>query len=104
METVTLKNGAEAARVLVSTTMLALRALNEQQPVALYELTMACRDKGHVMFGNSGSVAKSLALVESQDADGRARIHDAVRDIVLSAVSGEDFDMVIGSPLAGERK
>ena len=101
-EIVTLKNGGKIPEPLVSTTMIALRHLEAANPVALIELAAACRDKAHVMFGRTGSAVMELSLIKSQSFDGTVAVFDSVRDVVLSAVTGEDFGIVLGSPMAGE--
>lgn len=92
---VTLKNGSEIPEPLVTVTMVSLQDLIKSNPIAFYELVMRCRDRDHRLFGNTGEVLKSFALVESN-----GEIHDAVRDIVLSATEGEGLEMSLGSPLA----
>lgn len=96
MKEVTLKNGATVPDVLVSTTMLALRRCMESSPLALYDLVMVCRrEPGYVPFGDNGQQLRLLGLLESS-----GQPHGAVRDIVLSAITGDDADMALGSPLA----
>ena len=90
---VMLRNGKEAPDILVNTTMLALSTLLSQQPVAFYELVEVCRNKDHVIFGDCASRIERFGLMES------GRVHECVRDIVLSAVDGEDFDLTLHSPL-----
>jgi hypothetical protein len=102
-QVVKLKNGAEVPQPLIITTMLALEALETGNPIALIEPAAACRDKGHVMFGRTGSAAMELALIESQSFDGTVKVFDSTRDILLSAAIGEGWDLTLGSPLAGER-
>jgi hypothetical protein len=97
---VRLRNGKTAPKVLIGTTSIALRTLLTEQPIAIYELVMACRDKSHVMFGNNGDAAHRLGLVEHLNSDGTAVIHDCVRDIILSAVTGDGLDMELHSPVA----
>jgi hypothetical protein len=96
---VMLRTGKEAPDILVNTTMLALRTLCAEQPIAFYELVMCCRDREHVIFGDAAD--KMLGLLEGTDAAGHGLVHDAVRDIVLAAVDGEDFNMTLQSPLSG---
>jgi|688.fasta_scaffold817402_3 hypothetical protein len=93
MQTVTLKNGAEEALPLVTVTMMSLRTLMEQNPIVFYELVTKCRDSNHRFFGNTGDSLKQLGLVQAGE-----HIHDSVRNIVLSAVKGDGFDMSLGSP------
>lgn len=95
METVTLKNGAEEVKSLVVVTMLSLESLIEEQPFAFYDLVMVCRDRDYRPFGSNGDHLKSLALLQ----DG-GHVHDSIRNIVLSAVTGDGLDMQLGSPVA----
>lgn len=81
--------------VLIASTMIALRKLLADQPIAFYELVMLCRDRNHVLFGNSSDKIRSLGLLESN-----GQPHDAVREITLAAVTGEGFNMVLGDPRA----
>jgi len=96
METVTLKNGTEEAMPLVTVTMFSLQDLGKKSPLAVYELVMLCRDREHKIF--------SLRLAD--DLKGRSliqldgRVHASIKNIVLSAATGDGLDMVIGSPLA----
>lgn len=94
MKVVTLKNGTTEAKALVNATMLVLRDLAESDPLLLYELTMLCRDSSHQLWGSAGAKLKDRKLIE---ADGR--VHQSIRNIVLSAVTGDGFDMCLTSPL-----
>lgn len=64
------------------------------QPIAFYELVMCCREHGHKPFGNTGEILRSGGLLLGDD-----RPHDTIRNIVLSAVSGEGLEMTLGSPI-----
>lgn len=63
--------------------------------IVLYELVACCRDRNHQPFGNAG---EKLAALELRREDGT--IHESIRNIVLSAASGEGLDLTLGSPLA----
>lgn len=95
MKAVVLKNGTEEADVMVTTGMMALESVMKDNPIAFYELVMKCRDPNHQFFGNTGEILKSRSLVEQS-----GNIHDSVRNIVLSAVSGDEFDMRLSNPVA----
>jgi len=95
MEIVKLKNGTTEAKPLVNATMLILRDLVDNDPITLYELTMLCRDSSHQLWGSAGTKLKERNLVES---DGR--VHQSIRNVVLSAVTGDGLDMCLSSPLA----
>jgi hypothetical protein len=92
METVKLKNGTEEGKVAVSAIMLSIKLL---RPIDVYELVMKCRDRKHQIWEPSKKPLQDLTLVA---ADGS--IHETIRNIVLSAVEGDGFDMTIGSPVA----
>lgn len=94
METVILKNGAEEAKPAVMATMMSLRHLFDSEPIVAYELVMKCRDPKHSFFGNTGDKLKQLSLVQPDD-----RVHDTIRNIVLSAAQGDGLDMTLGSPI-----
>ena len=97
-ETVELKNGTTEAKGLVNVMMISLHNLLQEDPITLYELVMKCRERDHQFWGDTVEKLQNLHLVEQ---DGR--VHGAIRNIVLSAVTGEGLDMVLGSPLPGGR-
>ncbi|MBD3330043.1 hypothetical protein GF354_00765 [Candidatus Peregrinibacteria bacterium] len=100
MEAARLKNGSEEFKPLVQMTMASLSKLAETNPIAFYELVMKCREQGHELFGNTGEVLQSLALIQ----DERGTVHDSIRNVVLSAVEGDGLDMTLRSPFAEEGK
>jgi hypothetical protein len=91
---VTLHNGAEEPDVVVMTTMLSLGTLFKSNPIAVYELVQLTRNPSHQPFGNTGEVLQGLGLVGE---DGR--MHDSVRNVVQSAIVGEDLDMSLRHPV-----
>jgi len=93
-----LKNGIEEAESLITIVMMSLQKLFNENPMAVYELVMKCRDNNHQYFGNMVEELKTLALVQS---DGS--VHNSIRNIVLSAVKGEGLKMVLGSPILEEK-
>ncbi len=95
METIKLKNGAVEAKPLVVVMMLSLKHLMDEKPIAFYELVMKCRDPEHKFFGATGQDLQKLNLVGP---DGT--IHSSVRNIVLSATSGEGLVLKLHSPIA----
>ena len=66
-----------------------------EKPIILYELMMKCRDSKHQFFGRSDAELRKLSLIGVSDDS----IHDSIRNIVLSATSGEGTDMTLGSPI-----
>jgi len=99
MEMTTLKNGTEEAEPLVTITMMCLRDLMGSDPLAVYELVMLARDRNHELFGNARQRLEARSLVQH---DGR--MHDSIRNIVLSAASGDGLDMVLQSPVAPQEQ
>lgn len=94
MKVVTLRNGAEEAKPLVTVTMMHLKRIMDEKPLALYDLVMKYRDREYEFFGSNGGYLKSLRLV---DQDGS--IHNSIHNIVLSATDGDGMDMILRSPL-----
>jgi len=90
MKSITLKNGAVEAEPLVDMVMLTLSDLIRHRPIEFYELVMCCRDNEHVPFGNTGDKLKEWALYP---------ISGSIRNVVLSAVTGDGIDMSLGSPI-----
>ncbi len=100
---VILTNGAEEYDPLVSLTMLALRRLmDEGHGIAVYELRELCRDRHHKLFGNAADVLEPLTMI-NVDTNGKPHVHFSIRNIVLSAVTGEGLDMTLENPIAKGR-
>jgi hypothetical protein len=95
MDTVILKDGSEMMTSMVTVSMMSLRSLLDQDPIAFYELVMICRNPEHRLFGKTDTVLRSLALLESDN-----RPHDMLRRIVINAVEGDDMEMKLVSPVA----
>ena len=93
MDTVLLKNGSEEADGMVHATMVVLRGLIRNDPLAMFELVEVCKDPEYVLTPH----AKTALTVAAMIGDGGVR--GSIRNIVLSAVSGEGFDAVLGSPI-----
>ena len=94
IETVKLKNGTIEAEGLVSVMMFSLRNLLQESPITFYELVMKCRDRDHQFWSDTLKSLQDLHLIQQ---DGK--VHDSIRNIVLSAVEGEMSEMTLGSPL-----
>jgi hypothetical protein len=94
MEMVMLKNGATVAKPIALVVMLSLKTLLEKDPISFYELVMKCRDSKHSLWGGVDKKLQELKLLAS---DGN--VDRSIKDIVLSAVTGVDFDMRLGSPV-----
>ena len=92
METLKLKNGSEETTDIVTTLMMALRHLLDKKPIPFYELVMCCRDRSHQPVGNTGDVLSDFGLWN----DG---VHESVRNVVLSAVEGDGWEIRLTSPI-----
>lgn len=91
---VTLKNGSTEplSAVVVLTTIL--EDLFTNKPTVAYELVMICRDRTHTIWGSIAGQLRDLALLQ---ADGR--VHDSIRNIVLSSVEGDGMRMTLVNPI-----
>jgi len=93
IQSVELRNGHEALVPLVTSVTVSLRHLFENDTIAFYEFVMLCRDKTHVLWGNSGEKLKDRGLLL-----GDGQPHGDVRKIVLASTEGEGMDMILVSP------
>jgi len=96
-ELVKLKNGAEAMPSAVAVVMMSLEQLFRDHPIAAYELVMKCRDRNHKIFGNGG-IQEDLQRRALMIGDGH--VHESIRDVILSAVSGDGLQMTLSNPVA----
>ena len=94
MDMVILKNGSEEAKVAVITIMTSLRAIFDVAPMAFYDLVMKCRDNNYSYFGDNMQKLEVLSLVQNG-----GEVHSVIRNVVLSAVSGEGLDLTLRSPI-----
>jgi hypothetical protein len=74
--------------------MMVLRNLLTQHPIAFYELVQVCKNPNHKLFGKTGEILGRFAIVQP---DGG--VHDSIRNIVLSAVEGEDYSIQLTNPV-----
>jgi len=99
MQITKLKNGTEEAAPLVTVTMVSIQHLWDSGlpgVLALSDLVQICRrDPKYQKFGSNEDTLKKLALLQS-----RGDVHDSIRNIVLSAFSGEGLELTLGSPVA----
>jgi hypothetical protein len=95
-DTVILKNGAEEHCATPPVIMGVLESLFKNDPMGFYELVQVARDRNHQMWGN---YAQKLEAYSGTLLQG-GQMHDSVRNVILSAVSGDGFDMVLDSPYA----
>lgn len=87
---VTLKNGAKEARELVQTCMFSLSRLLSQDPLSFFGLVMHCRDESYRIEERAEKVLKASGFVAPT-----GDIHNSVKNVVLSAVVGDEADMRI---------
>jgi hypothetical protein len=97
MNNVTLKNGTQAPFSLVTVISISLERLIKNDFICFYELVMKCRDSSHEFFGDTADQLKQYGL-----ANNAGIVHQFTRNIVLSSVEGNGFDMTFSSPLAAE--
>jgi hypothetical protein len=90
-----LKNGAVEVDALVTATMVSLYSLWKKKPIVFYELYQKCLNNDHKLFGNAGADLKDLSLVNE---DGS--VHNSIKNIVLSAVTGDGLSLTMVSPIA----
>jgi hypothetical protein len=98
MQEVRLRNGSSEAAPLVAATLLSLRSLLSEDPISASELVCVARDPTHKLSGKTGDRLREWALLEH---DGKS-MHASVRNIILSAVEGEGFDLRLISPVQEE--
>ena len=89
--TIILKNGADEFKPAVVVIMMSLENLFKDAPLVFYDLVMLCRDRDYKVFNLDKAVALNL-VSETK------KVHDTIRNVVLSAVTGDKFDMILGSP------
>ncbi len=97
MDSVTLRNGSVEPKSIVLTTMLALDTLWKSGLPGMLEvcdLHAIAQGKGADVNKNTIAHLQELELVQP---DGK--LHDSVRNIVLSACEGEGIHMTLSSPL-----
>jgi hypothetical protein len=101
LDLIRLKDGFEAPDAAVRTTMINMQHVAETEPLALIELTAACRNPAHKAWPGATGTLTRLALVQDVHEDGTLRIHEIVRHVVLSAVEGDDeLNLTLCSPVA----
>ena len=94
-ETVTLKNGSDESQAVVMISLIALDMLMNRQFAAFSNLVMKCRGQKRNFTDENRKTLMEYGLISD---DGS--IKPFVRNIVLSAVTGEGFDLILGSPIS----
>jgi len=92
-----LRTGAEVPDTLVRTVTLTLTRLFDRDPIAFYEAVMMAREPGHEPFGSTAETLKQYDFIDIYP-----RLHRSVRDVILAAVDGAEFDMHLVSPYADD--
>lgn len=94
MELIALKNGSSEPSPLVASTLLSLRSMMLQEPIAFYEAVQIARNPSHVPFGNAAEKIDAYGLLQG------GRMHESVRNIIQAAVEGDDFTLKLVRPEA----
>jgi len=110
LELMKLKNGSEAYSAVVKAVMLSLRGLMGHDPdfavprmagmLAAHDLVELCRDPGYKVFGPCLETLSSLMLVEAHGE--QVTVQSSIKDIVLSAFTGDGTELALGSPYVEE--
>lgn len=98
MELIKLKNGTEEAKSLIAAVEMSTNRLLSDgfpYPMAFWELVRACKD---VTYEPNHLITIELVLLGLMERDGR--VHESVKNIVLSSVEGEGLDMKLVPPVA----
>ena len=88
-----LKNGSEVPLAIIITTMDILNRLQATQAVAFHHLVKKCRDSAHNIADDTIKILEKNALMK----DGL--VHITVKDILLSAIQGDDQKITLNSPV-----
>lgn len=96
---VKLNNGTEEYDMLVKATMLQLKALCSNEPVAFYEFVERCRDDQHQFFGDCEKRIQKFNLMQSLGV-----IHKSIKNITLAATKGEGLELVLIDPIKREEE
>lgn len=100
MPPIYLRNGYRIHSASAIAIWFGFREVMEADPGALYELVDVCRNEDHVIPRGYRGILLGWAMVKEFTRDGHAVVHDDVRAIVLSAVEGDDENMVLVEPWA----
>ncbi|HUD02610.1 MAG TPA: hypothetical protein VMR46_01130 [Candidatus Paceibacterota bacterium] len=97
MEMLALKNGSSVPKPAVIAIMMSVNSLWEEGlggMCAVIDLVDRCKNPNHKIADDVMLQLKASRLIEPE-----GRIHEAVKDVVLSATEGEGVEMTIGSPV-----
>jgi hypothetical protein len=95
MKVLRLRNETDEPEAMVTLMFSALQDLMNENTTLFYELVMKCREPGYQLSKVDEGALKDLAFIPES-----GRIHDTIRNIVLSATEGEGLSLRIVSPLA----
>ena len=90
-----LQNGSEEPSISVAVTMMALKNLIQDDPLSFFELVSKARDRGHEIPPHQTNVLVGLHLMEPE-----GTLHQTIRNVILSAVTGESLGMTLQDPRA----
>jgi hypothetical protein len=72
-------------------------ALFAQHPIAIYEAREIALDASHQPFGRTGEALRKIGILDREGA-----MAGPTRDVVLSAIAGDDFDLHLTNPISEE--
>lgn len=98
MDIVKLKNGTQEHPAAIQVTMIALQILFETEPIRFYEVACLAKDPKHVIFGGKTSMKTAIELGLVSELGDTFSMPIIVRNVILSAVEGEGFDMTLKRP------
>jgi len=91
----------DVPEALYSVSLLTLEHLRTTNPVRLYELGMAARNPGHVLFGNAGEKLSELSLIDGVSDDGTARMRPYLRVFYAAVIEVTEDDVRLVIPDGG---
>ena len=94
MKELRLKNGSQELDITIAATITSLKGLLADQPIAFCDLVMKARDDTYEPFGNAGDILKRSSLLKQA-----GTMRQDIRNIVLSAVDGDEGEMHIVDPI-----
>jgi hypothetical protein len=93
LQNITLRNGSSEPKMIVVATMRSLKSLMETDIAAFCELVRKCRNQSHKIDSDVVPTLEAKRLI-SNDA-----VNESIKNVVLSAVEGENMDMVLVDPI-----
>jgi hypothetical protein len=86
---VLLSNGAMEALGCIRATLLSLKSLHKD-PMTFYDAVTLARDPSYQIFQKPRETMKEYGMINSL-----GQMHDSIRNIIVCAVKGDDFEMEI---------